>query len=129
MSVITIQKNSIVRPKVDAIVNAANEQLAKGGGVCGAIFDAAGSNQLTNACNAIGKCKTGNAVITPGFNLPSKYVIHAVGPIWHGGDHSEPKLLYSAYKQSLLVAKENDCHSIAFPLVSAGIIRYPHDKA
>lgn len=129
MSTITIQKNSIVRPKVDAIVNAANEQLAQGGGVCGAIFNAAGAAQLTKACNAIGKCKTGNAVITPGFNLPSKFVIHAVGPIWHGGDQNEPKLLYSAYKQSLLIAKENDCHSIAFPLISAGIFGYPHDKA
>ncbi len=129
MSTITIQKNSIVRPKVDAIVNAANEQLAQGGGVCGAIFNAAGAAQLTKACNAIGKCKTGNAVITPGFNLPSKFVIHAVGPRWYDGNHNEPKLLYSAYKQSLLVAKENGCHSIAFPLISAGIFGYPHDKA
>lgn len=129
MSTITIQKNSIVRPKVDAIVNAANEQLVQGGGVCGAIFNAAGATQLTKACNAIGKCKTGNAVITPGFNLPSKFVIHAVGPRWYGGNHNEPKLLYSAYKQSLLVAKDNDCHSIAFPLISAGIFGYPQDGA
>ena len=129
MSSIKIQKIGITRPKVDAIVNAANEGLYEGGGVCGIIFQAAGSAELTKACSALGRCKTGNAVITPGFNLPSKYIIHAVGPVWRDGNHNEPQLLYSAYKQSLIVAKDNDCHSIAFPLISAGIFGYPKDQA
>lgn len=101
----------------------------EGGGVCGAIFLEAGSVELTKACNSIGGCKTGNAVITPGFNLTAKYVIHAVGPRWFDGKHNEPKLLYSAYKQSLLIAKENGLHSIGFPLISAGIFGYPLDGA
>lgn len=129
MSSITIQKESIVKLSVDAIVNAANSSLLMGGGVCGAIFRAAGPIKLQAACNKIGHCDTGNAVITPGFKLPAKNVIHAVGPVWHGGDRDEPKLLYSAYKQSLKVARENDCHSIAFPLISAGIYGYPQDQA
>ena len=129
MSSIDIQNIGVTKLKVDAIVNAANEGLWQGGGVCGAIFSEAGSTELTKACNAIGGCKTGNVVITPGFKLPAKFIIHAVGPRWHGGDQNEPKLLYSAYKQSLLVAKENDCHSIGFPLISAGIFGYPVDQA
>lgn len=129
MSSIEIQKIGITKLTVDAIVNAANEGLWEGGGVCGAIFREAGSAELTKACNAIGGCKTGSAVITPGFNLPAKYVIHAVGPAWRGGERNEPRLLYSAYQQSLLVAKENDCHSIGFPLISAGIFGYPKDQA
>ena len=126
---IKIQKIGITKLKVDAIVNAANEGLWAGGGVCGAIFKEAGMAELTAACSKYNGCKTGNAVITPGFKLPAKYVIHAVGPRWSGGDSNEPNLLYSAYKQSLIVAKENDCHSIAFPLISAGIFGYPRDKA
>jgi len=129
MSSITIQKIGITKLKTDAIVNAANEGLWAGGGVCGAIFSEAGMGELTEACDKIGGCKTGNAVITPGFNLPAKYIIHAVGPVWQGGGNNEPKLLYSAYKQSLLVAKDNDCHSIGFPLISAGIFGYPKDQA
>ena len=128
-SSIRIRKIGITRLEVDAIVNAANEGLWEGGGVCGAIFKAAGSAELTKACNEIGGCKVGGAVITPGFKLPTKYIIHAVGPRWHGGEQNEPKLLYSAYKQSLLVAKDNDCHSIGFPLISAGIFGYPKDQA
>lgn len=129
MSTIRIQKIGITKLHTDAIVNAANDGLYEGGGVCGAIFHEAGSAQLTKACRAIGGCKTGNAVITPGFNLPAKYIIHAVGPRWSGGKDNEPKLLYSAYKQSLMVAKDNDCHSIGFPLISAGIFGYPVDQA
>ena len=104
-SVIEIRKVGITKLSTDAIVNAANDGLREGGGVCGAIFREAGSAELTKACNVIGGCKTGNAVITPGFKLPVKYIIHAVGPVWHGGSQNESKLLYSAYKQSLLVAK------------------------
>ena len=129
MSCIKIVKRGITKMKVDAVVNAANSELKNGGGVAGAVFSAAGEAQLSAACNAIGGCKTGHAVITPGFELPAKYIIHAVGPIWRGGDYSEAKLLYSAYKQSLIVAKDNDLHSIAFPLISAGIYGYPQDKA
>lgn len=126
---IKIEKISITNLKVDAIVNAANDGLWEGGGVCGAIFRAAGSAELTKACRVYGGCKTGHAVITPGFKLPASYVIHAVGPIWRGGNHKEPELLYSAYTQSLLLAKENNLHSIAFPLISAGIYGYPQDRA
>ncbi len=129
MSQIKIQKIGITKLETDAIVNAANEGLWEGGGVCGAIFAEAGSKELTAACNAIGGCKTGNAVITPGFNLPAKYIIHAVGPRWRGGNSNEPRLLYSAYKQSLTVAIENDIHSIGFPLISAGIFGYPVNQA
>ncbi|MCR5669529.1 MAG: macro domain-containing protein [Butyrivibrio sp.] len=129
MSNITIQKISITALSTDAIVNAANEGLREGGGVCGAIFRAAGSKELTGACDAIGHCDTGAAVITPGFNLPAKHVIHAVGPVWRGGNNNEPKLLYSAYKKSLGLAKENDLHSIGFPLISAGIFGYPRKEA
>lgn len=102
MSSIEIKKISITKLDTDAIVNAANEGLLEGGGVCGAIFLEAGSVELTKACNAIGGGKTGNAVITLGFNLPAKYVIHAVGPRWFDGKHNEPNLLYSAYKQHCL---------------------------
>ena len=129
MSSIEIIKRGITGPRVDAVVNAANESLMKGGGVCGVIFDAAGSENLERACAAIGKCKTGHAVITPGFNLRAKFIIHAVGPVWNGGDNNEAKLLYSAYKQSLIVAKKYGCHSIVFPLISSGIFGYPKDKA
>lgn len=129
MSGISIKKIDITKLAVDAIVNAANSGLVAGGGVCGAIFRDAGMAQLSAACADIGGCKTGNAVITPGFNLPAKHVIHAVGPIWRGGNDNEPQLLYSAYKQSLTVAKDNGCHTIAFPLISAGIYGYPKDQA
>ncbi len=125
MSTIEIKKIGITKLNTDAVVNAANEGLCEGGGVCGAIFKEAGSAEMTKACNAIGGCKTGNAVITPGFKLPAKYVIHAVGPRWMDGNHNEPKLLYSAYMQSLILAKENGLHSVGFPLISAGVFGYP----
>lgn len=128
-SSIEIRKIGITELDVDAVVNAANSQLLAGGGVCGAIFRDAGSVELTNACSDIGSCETGNAVITPGFNLPARYIIHAVGPIWQGGNNNEEELLYNAYKQSLILAKENNCHSIGFPVISSGIYGYPKNQA
>ena len=129
MSTIEIKKIGITELDTDAIVNAANEGLWEGGGVCGFIFRDAGSADMTRACNAIGHCDVGSAVITPGFKLPAKYVIHAVGPRWSGGSNNEPELLYSAYMSSLKVAKENGIHSIGFPLISAGIFGYPLEGA
>ncbi|OON84750.1 hypothetical protein BXO88_15765 [Oribacterium sp. C9] len=129
MSKLEIKKTSVTKLDTDVIVNAANEELWEGGGVCGAIFREAGSEELTKSCDAIGGCKTGDAVITPGFKLPAKYIIHAVGPRWTDGNHGEPGLLYSAYTQSLNLAKEKKLHSIGFPLISAGIFGYPVDKA
>lgn len=129
MSSITIRKLSITDLQADAVVNAANSALMMGGGVCGYIFRGAGVAKMTAACMKIGHCPTGSAVITPGFNLPAKNVIHAVGPVWHGGKKNEPELLYSAYKSSLEVSKENDLHSIGFPLISAGIYGYPQEQA
>ncbi len=110
-------------------MNAANDGLWAGSGVCGAIFSAAGHRQLQEACNKIGHCDVGSAVITPGFNLKAKYIIHAVGPRWRDGKHNEPELLYSAYHKSLELADENDCQSIGFPLLSAGIFGYPLKEA
>lgn len=129
MSSITVKKIDITDLDVDAIVNAANSQLLQGGGVCGAIFSKAGADELADSCRTIGRCETGNAVITPGFNLLAKYIIHAVGPIWHGGDVGEEELLYSTYRQALNRAKENECSSIGFPLISSGIYGYPKDEA
>ena len=124
-----IRQIDITELKVDAIVNATNSGLQEGGGVCGAIFQKAGPAELRDACSEIGGCRTGDAVITPGFNLPARYVIHAVGPIWKGGDDNEAEKLYSAYERSLTLAKENDCRSIAFPLISSGIYGYPKNQA
>ena len=111
------------------MVNAANAGLQAGGGVCGAIFRAAGYQELQDACDQIGHCDTGKAVITPGFKSKAKYIIHAVGPIWNGGASGEPQMLYSCYRESLRLAAKNDCHSIAFPLISSGIYGYPKDGA
>jgi len=126
---VRILKTGITQLKADAVVNAANDGLRAGGGVCGAIFRDAGHDKLKAACDAIGHCDTGSAVITPGFDLPAKYIIHAVGPIWDGGNKNEPKLLYGAYYKSLELAVENGCHSIGFPLISAGVFGYPKDEA
>ena len=126
---LTIIRNDISAMETDAIVNAANAQLVEGGGVCGAIFDKAGSQQMAEACAKIGGCPVGGAVITPGFNLKAKYVIHAVGPIWQGGNQDEEKLLRSAYRSSLELASANKLKSVAFPLISAGIYHYPRQEA
>lgn len=128
-SKIEIIQTDITDLDVDVIVNAANSGLQRGGGVCGAIFSAAGPYELEDACNEIGGCETGSAVITPGFDLKADYIIHAVGPIWNGGNDNEEELLYSAYEQSLILAKDNDCGSIAFPVISSGIYGYPKKEA
>ena len=120
---------SITELSTDAIVNAANEHLQAGGGVCGAIFSAAGYDKLQAACDEFKHCDTGSAVITSGFDLKAKYIIHAVGPIWRGGQNREPQALYNAYKRSLELATENRCRSIGFPLISAGIYGYPLEDA
>lgn len=124
-----IVRNNIADMQVDAVVNAANSRLQMGSGVCGAIFNAAGAQELQHACNAIGGCPTGEAVITPGFQLPAKWIIHAVGPVWHGGDCGEEALLRSAYTSALKLAQEKQLRSIAFPLISSGIYGYPKNQA
>ena len=125
----TIIRNDITKMCVDAIVNAANTNLQRGGGVCGAIFNAAGADKLQAACDKLAPVKIGDAVITQGFNLPSKYVIHAVGPVYRDGKQGEEELLRAAYINSLKRAVENDCESIAFPLISSGIYGYPKTEA
>ncbi|MBR0140203.1 MAG: macro domain-containing protein [Firmicutes bacterium] len=122
---IEIRRISITDLDTDAVVNAANADLWPGGGVCGAIFRAAGHRKLEEACKRIGHCATGSAVITPGFDMKAKYIIHAVGPVWKGGKNGESDLLYGAYYRSLELAEENGCASIGFPLISAGIFSYP----
>lgn len=126
---IAIVKESITDIDADAIVNAANEGLQAGGGVCGAIFKTAGYEELQRACDAIGHCDTGDAVITPGFACKARFIIHAVGPIWRGGDFGEPEFLASCYKRSIVLAAEQGCRSIAFPLISSGIFGYPKEEA
>lgn len=124
----SVELGDITRLAVDAIVNAANEQLLPGGGVCGAIHRAAGP-ELSAACRAIGHCPTGAAVITPGFGLPARYVIHAVGPVWRGGDAGEEALLRGCYTHALSLAAQAGVHEIAFPAISTGIFGYPLELA
>lgn len=118
----------ITRETTDAIVNAANTALARGSGVCGAIFAAAGPG-LDQACAALGGCPTGSAVATDGFGLAARWIVHAVGPVWSGGGAGEPELLESAYRRSLEVARELGATSIAFAAISTGIYGYPLEPA
>lgn len=124
-----IVRNDITKMEVDVIVNAANSALQMGGGVCGSIFRAAGDTQLQAACDENGQCAVGKAVITDGFQLSTKYIIHTVGPIWQGGKKGESELLASCYKESLQLALNNNLTSIAFPLISSGIYGYPKREA
>ena len=126
---IQIQKIGITNIEADCIVNAANTGLWDGDGVCGAIFQAAGYNELRAACKQIGFCEEGSAVITPGFNSKAKYIIHAVGPRWKDGYQGEPHKLYTCYQAAMRLAEENGCKTIAFPLISAGIYSYPVEGA
>ncbi len=125
----SIVRNDIARVHADVLVNAANERLAAGGGVCGAIFDGAGASKMTAACAQIGRCPTGSAVVTPGFDLPCRWVVHAVGPIWRGGMHGERELLQSCYRSVFAEVERLRAASVAFPLISAGIFGYPVREA
>jgi O-acetyl-ADP-ribose deacetylase (regulator of RNase III) len=125
---IEIHKGDITKLKVDAIVNAANTSLLGGGGVDGAIHRAAGS-ELLEFNKKLGGCKIGEAKISPGFNLPARYIIHTVGPVWNGGKYNEDTLLANCYKNSLKLAVENEVKIIAFPAISTGIYRFPLERA
>ncbi len=128
MPQIDIRQADITRLDVDAIVNAANNQLADGAGVCGAIHRAAGPGLLAE-CRSLGGCETGDAKITGGYELPARHVIHAVGPVWQGGDKGEPQLLADCYRKSIQLAEQHGLKSIAFPAISCGIFGYPVEQA
>ena len=127
-NMIEIITADITKLEVDAIVNAANCSLLGGGGVDGAIHRVAG-RELLEACRKFNGCKTGEARITPGFKLPAKFVIHTPGPVWHGGNHNEAELLKNCYINSLALAKENNCKTVAFPCISTGVYHFPKEQA
>ncbi|MDY0290040.1 MAG: macro domain-containing protein [Sphaerochaeta sp.] len=124
-----LYQGDITSLHVDALVNAANRDLKRGGGVCGAIFAKAGSQELQSACDDLAPINTGEVVMTSAFKLKSRYIIHAVGPVWYGGKENEEQLLTSCYQNALVLAQKKGLHSIAFPLISAGIYGYPKDGA
>lgn len=125
----SIVRDDIARVRADALVNAANTGLEEGGGVCGALFAAAGRERMRAACDAIGRCPTGGAVVTPAFDLPARWCIHAVGPVWQGGAHGEEGALRSCYRSVFARVVELGARSVAYPLISAGIYGYPADRA